>query len=82
MYVVLDENSNNIIQRLISDDDKMLVVLKMAYNGNISQNRTCAIVNIFLKKGIFIILRFLSGAVFVNYEKQNALAHTYTHING
>ena len=38
LYVFLDVNSNNILQRLILDDDKILVVVKMNHNGNISQN--------------------------------------------
>ena len=43
--------------------------------------RACTIANIFLKKWIFIMLRFPSGAVFVNYEKQNARAYPYANIN-
>ena len=34
----MDKHSNNILQRLILDDDKILVVVKMNYNGNFSQN--------------------------------------------
>ena len=40
MYVFLDEGSSNILQLFIFcilDDDKILVVVKMNYNGNISQ---------------------------------------------
>ena len=66
LYVFLDENSNNIFQRLILDDDNILVVVKMTYNGNILHNPRVYDSKYILKKGIFIILRFPSGAVFVN----------------
>ena len=53
---MLDENSNNILQRLILDNDKIHVVVKMTNNGNISQTpRVYDSKYIYLKKGNFII---------------------------
>ena len=47
----------------MSDDDKILVVVKANYNDNIPKPRACRIANIFLKKAMFIILCCPSGAV-------------------
>ena len=38
MSVYYIENSNNIFQRLILDDDKVPIVVNVHYNANISQN--------------------------------------------
>ena len=80
MYVFLDENSNKILQRLILDDDKIPEAVIMNYNGSFRKTRACTIVNIFLKKEIFIIFRFASGSRLCELRKtKRTRAHIDKH---
>ena len=78
MYVFYNENSNNILQRLILDYDKIPIVVNVHYNANILQNIRVKDSKYICKE---IQLNYLECPSLVNYEKQNARAHTYTNIN-
>ena len=73
-----NENSNNILQCLILDYDKIPIVINVHYNSNISQNLRVKDSKYICKE---IKLYYKECPSLVNYEKQNARAHTYTTIN-
>ena len=75
MYVFYNEYSNNILQRLIRDYDKIPIVVNIHYNANISQNSRIKDSKYICKE---IKLYYLECPSLANYEKQNA--HTHTHI--
>ena len=63
---------------LILDKDIIFVSFKLNYNGSISQTPRVKDSKYIFKE---IKLYYLGCPSLVNYEKQNARAHTYTNIN-
>ena len=66
LYVFYNENSNNILQRLVLDDDKIPTVVNVHYNANISQNLRVKDSKYICKE---IKLYYLECPSLLNYEK-------------
>ena len=79
-YAFLYENSNNILQRLILDDDNTLIVDKMNFNGNISQNpRVRDWKHIFKERNVYYFTLSERNRPCELWESKRTRAHIYKH---